>query len=57
MSNEHQKVAHAMRNVIIDMSGIVGFGLVIGGLAMWSIPLSMVVAGAMLLGLSIWGAR
>jgi len=34
--------------------GLVGLLMLGGGLAMWSVPLALVVVGALLFGLAVW---
>lgn len=34
--------------------GLLGLALLAGGLALWSVPLAMVVIGGLLFGLAVW---
>jgi hypothetical protein len=36
------------------LSALVGFGLLVGGVSMWSRPGAMVLAGVLLLAASLW---
>ena len=40
-----------------DLCGLIGVALIASGFALWSIPLALVFVGAILLLLSIFGAR